>query len=543
MWELGWRERIWGDIDHPWDIIIVGGGITGAGLLRLAAKTGLRALLLEAKDFSSGTSSRSSKLVHGGFRYLYNRQFDVTRESVREREWLMREARHLVTPLPFILPNYKRYRYRNQLFAAGVMMYDLLAPKWQHERVSERRAVVWCPGLCVDGMKAAWRYYDGVVDDSRLVLRVIREAVRSGGTAISYARVSGLLRTADGRVRGVRVSDTSSPHGREMELEAAVVINATGPWSDELRETLGGQERLRRLRGSHLVFPHERLPIQSAVTFFHPADRRAMFIIPWDGTTMVGTTDLDHPRHLELDFEETFASQGEVDYMLEGINTVFPDAKLTLDDAAASFAGLRPVIRGDASSPSKESRRHAIWEEDGMITITGGKLTTFRIMAEQAIKAALKLLPGDTDLTDRRMFDPLPKRQPRLIPLLKWQYLVGRYGEDTPALLSAARDGELESIAGLLNVWAELRWAARDEAVVHLDDLMLRRVRLGLCLPVGGIHLLAQIRAIVQPELGWDDVRWSLEVERYQKIWRMYYAPIPEANLIGTTKEQVTSDR
>lgn len=530
MWEQGWRERTRGDINHPWDIIIVGGGITGAGVLRLAAKTGLRALLLEARDFSSGTSSRSSKLVHGGFRYLYNRQFDVTRESVREREWLVREARHLVTPLPFILPNYQRYRFRNQLFDAGVLIYDLLAPKWSHGRVSQRRAKLLCPGLCTDGFKGAWRYYDAVVDDSRLVLRVLREAVQHGGTAINYMRVMGLLQTADGRVRGVRAADTSYPDGREFELEAAVVINAAGPWSDDLRLGIGGQERLRRLRGSHLVFPRARLPINTAVTFFHPADRRAMFIIPWDGTTMVGTTDLDHPGYLEMDFEETFASTSEVDYMLDGINAVFPHAHLSLEDAAASFSGLRPVIRGDAASPSKESRRHAIWEEDGMITVTGGKLTTFRIMAEQAIGQALKQLPGAPSLPDRRMFDALPWLPARMVPLQQWLYLAGRYGQETPAMLAAAREGELEHIDGLPNVWAELRWAARHEAVIHLDDLMLRRVRLGLCLPVGGIHLLPQIRAIVKPELGWTDERWQMEVERYQQTWRMYYAPEPEAN-------------
>lgn len=534
MWEQGWRERLWGDVNHAWDIIIIGGGITGAGLLRLAAKTGLRALLVEAKDFSSGTSSRSSKLVHGGFRYLYNRQFDVTRESVREREWLLREARHLVTPLPFVLPNYKRYRFRNQLFAMGVMIYDALAPKWAHERLSEKRTQVLVPGLASEGMSAAWKYYDGVVDDSRLVLRVLREAVRSGGTAINYARVVGLLRTADGRVRGVRVCDTSSPNGRTLELEAGVVINATGPWSDELREGIGGQGRLRKLRGSHLVFPRTRLPVNTAVTFFHPDDRRAMFIIPWDGTTMVGTTDLDQPKQFEQDYEETFATEDEIDYMLTAAQTMFPQAGLTLHDAVASFSGLRPVVRGDAASPSKESRRHAIWEEDGMVTITGGKLTTFRIMAEQTLKAALKLLPVEVEEPDRRMFDPLPRRPARSVTLPQWQYLAGRYGADTPTMISMARAGEMEPIDNLPNVWAELRWAARDEAVVHLDDLMLRRVRLGLCLKLGGINFLPQIRKIVQPELGWSDQKWEQEVQRYQKTWKQYYAPVPEAHSVMT---------
>ncbi len=529
MWKPQTRNDLWQALDQTWDLIIIGGGITGAGIFRTAVDCGLKALLLEANDFSFGTSSRSSKLVHGGFRYLYNRQVNVTRESVRERERLLREAPHLVTPLSFCLPNYARYHFKNWQFGAAVALYDLLAPKWKHRFMGVAEILRSCKGINLDGLQGAFQYYDAALDDSRMVLRLIQESMAQGGTALNYARVTGLLRDHNG-VCGVTVQSTAELDGPQKEVRARVVINAAGPWSDELRAHVGAAPRLRKLRGSHLVFPQDKFPASHAVTLFHPRDRRAMFIIPWEGVTLVGTTDLDHPASMEQTYAEPFATPDEVDYLLKAVEFLFPGLPVTPSDVIASFAGLRPVVNTGAATPSKESRAHAVWDEDGLITITGGKLTTFRIMAHAALQLAAPKLPAfEQRYSPRRpLFDELDENG--IAPELDMDaalHLVGRHGAGTIPLLSAAGAGELERIPTLLNVWAELRWAARAEAVVHLDDLLLRRVRLGLLLPEGGRGYMDRIRAMVQPELGWDDATWQAEEARYNETWSMYYSPNP----------------
>ena len=527
------RDSVWSALQQPWDLIIIGGGITGAGILRLAAGAGLRALLLEARDFSSGTSSRSSKLVHGGFRYLRNRQFSVTAESVREREWLLREARCLVSPLSFLLPNYDLYHIPDRELGLGVLIYDLLAPKWQHQTLSPAALRQRCPLLNPAGLIAAHRYVDAQVDDSRLVIRELREAERTGALALNYAPVEDLLRAADGRVCGVRVRDAAHPAGRTLELNACVVINAAGPDCDALRAHLKhAPPRLRKQRGSHLVFAHDRLPLSEAITLFHPRDRRAMFVLPWEGATVVGTTDLDHDPALEAGGTEPFAAAAEIEYILAAVQHLFPAQEITAADIVSSFAGLRPIIRSGDMHPSKASRAHQVWDEDGLITITGGKLTTFRIMARAALRAAApRLNCNPLNLRRPVFFDPLPV-EACLDPGLSFDdaaYLAGRYAADTPALLAAAAPAELAPIdSALPSRAAELRWAARSEAVVHLDDLLLRRVRLGLLLPNGAADHLPGLRPLIQPELGWDDRRWAAETQRYQTIWQRFYAPHPE---------------
>jgi len=260
MWQKGWREEIWKRIDQEWDLLIIGGGITGAGVARLAAANGLRTLLVEAHDFAFGTSSRSSKLAHGGFRYLYNRQYQVTYESVQQREDLLREAPNLITPLFFNLPNYDHYHFPTWMLHCGVVIYDLMAPKWEHQKLTPQELGQKYPNLKTAGMLAGFRYQDAELDDARLVLRVIREAAAAGADAINYARVEQLLRDRSGRVRGVALRDTSKPDGKTYEIKAKVVVNASGPWTDEIRSGLQLPARLRKLRGSHLIFDRQRLP-------------------------------------------------------------------------------------------------------------------------------------------------------------------------------------------------------------------------------------------------------------------------------------------
>jgi len=518
MWLKGWRDEVWSRLDQPWDVLVIGGGITGAGILGEAVRHGRKVLLLEAQDFSSGTSSRSTKLVHGGLRYLRQGQFLLTRKSVRERERLMEEGVGLVTPLGFSLAAFPGDQMPKWMYGVGLAMYDALAWKWAHEAQSKDEIVKRIPPLGGSPVQGGYRYFDAQTDDSRLTLRVLREAVQQGGTALNYARADTLLRTSEGRVRGVVVRDTAPGASRTAEVQAKVVINATGAWADELRANLGQDKRLRRIRGSHLTFEHARLPLPEAVSLIHPRDQRAVFAIPWEGVTILGTTDVDHGS---LD-EEPAISDDERTYLLEAAQRAFPGAELEPRDIISTWSGVRPVIDTGKSDPSKESREHAIWNENGLYTITGGKLTTFAVMARDALAAAQAEL-GE-----------LPERTRVLAPNatngFSWPSsvrdedrvrLLGRFGAEIRDVLE--RPEECERIDGSVALWSELRHAARAEGVVTLSDLLLRRVRLGLLLPRGGLDHVARIRAIAQAELGWDDTTWERELDDYRETWNKAY--------------------
>lgn len=526
MFTNGWRSQTWNSLQQDWDMIIIGGGITGAGVFRRAVSAGLKVLLVEANDFASGTSSRSSKLVHGGFRYLRNRQYDVTRESVREREKILQEASQMVTPLGFILP-YSGKRGMQAQFKLGVMIYDLMAPKWKHSHLTREEILDLVPQMNAPWILGAFLYYDAMMDDARMVQRLISETIVDGGTALNYTKAARLLRQQDGTVCGTLLHDQSPANLGGQEVTAKVVVNATGPWSDSLRAQLGQPARLRPQRGSHLIFPEALLPLPDAVTIMHPRDNRAMFAIPWEGTTMIGTTDLDHPY--SMDKGEPYCTQQEIDYILEATQAFFPSAGLTQSDMISSFAGLRPIVSSGAANPSAESRHHVVWEEEGLITITGGKLSIFRLMAEDTLQKAAPHIGRDLKPIET-YYKPLPNLSPYLSSGLGQEqllYLAGRYGNQLKDLLNLAQSDELSRIESLSNLWVELRFAAHEGAVEHLDDLLLRRVRLGMLLPEGAIPHMAHIRSITQEELGWDDARWEKEEQRYGQIYQKYYSKAP----------------
>ncbi len=522
MWTRGWRDTVWDDLSHPWDLIVIGGGITGAGILREATRAGLRTLLVEAGDFASGTSSRSSKLVHGGLRYLRNAQFGTTLACVNERERLLREGRGLVTPLPFLIPNFHGDRMPGWYFGFGLAIYDLLALRWHHRHHDASALVDRCPPLRREGLLGGYRYLDAETDDARLVLRVLLESVRSGGAALNYARAADLLRSRDGTVAGIGLVDGVT--GRSLEVRAPAVISATGAWADGLRARLGGRPRLRLLRGSHLIFPARRLPVTQGINLQHPSDGRPVFVVPWEGVTIVGTTDVDHTGDLA---NEPHISASEGQYLLETLDFAFPSAGLTLDHVQSTVAGVRAVVDTGQADPSKESREFVLWDERGLLTVSGGKLTTFRVMAHSALRAIRRRLPTHPRFDARlQVLEPSPPQAPTgfgLPPDIGLR-LAGRYGEDAPRLVGAAERGELTPIAGGVSIWAEIRWAARAEGVVHLDDLLLRRVRLGLLAPEGGIPWIDRVRAVAQPELGWDDARWETEAAAYAQRWREAYS-------------------
>ncbi len=525
MWERGWRDEVWSRIEGPWDLIVIGGGITGAGILREATRMGLRVLLVEGKDFSSGTSSRSSKLVHGGLRYLREAKFRLTYHSVREREALLKQGRGLVNPLGFLLVNYANDRIPGWVFGAGLVFYDIIGLQWGHRHYGPEGLQSLCPQLSSAGLQGGYRYFDAQTDDARLVLRVVREAVADGAVALNYARVEGVLRTQNGSVRGIALRDVS-PNGRDRtaEIQSNVVINATGAWADTVRSMIDKKPRLRKLRGSHLIFPQHALPLTRAVSFLHPSDGRPVFALPWEGVTLYGTTDIEHLH--PLDMEPTMDIE-EIDYLMEGLRRVL-DVDLCSDDLLATFAGVRSVVDTGKVDPSRESREHVIWDDQGLVTVTGGKLTTFRIMALDTLRSIHGYFSG-ASLPDRthRVFKQPPSEHALACdfdPAICLR-LLGRYGDDAPEIVACAENGELETIGESPYLWAELRWAARAEGIVHIEDLLMRRARLGLTLPLGGWPLIDRVRSIAQPELGWDDDRWTREQDAYARLWNDSYRP------------------
>lgn len=540
MWPSGYRDELWSRIAGPWDILIIGGGITGAGILREATRLGLKALLIEQRDFAWGTSSRSSKLVHGGLRYLKEAKLGLTRIAVQERERLLEEGPGLIDPLGFLLATYKGDRPGRRMYRLGLLIYDLLALQWSHRYYSAADFQLMAPYIAAEGLQGGFRYGDAQTDDARLVLRVIQEAVAAGGAALNYVRAEELLRDvrSDGFSRpprgataeagatnpivGARLRDLGpGGEGRTADVYARVVINATGAWADRLRGQVGAPPRIRPLRGSHLLFSTERLPVAQALSFLHPLDRRPVFIFPWEGVALVGTTDVDHNAPLD---DEPCISPQEVAYLMAAVEAQYPALGLTLDDVLSTFAGVRPVIGTGKADPSHESRDHVVWQEEGLLTVTGGKLTTFRRIALDALRAVRNLLP-DMPEPDANLpvLDPVDVPLPGL-PEETRRRLLGRYGADAAALIATAKSEELAPVPGTSTLWAELRWTARSEAVLHLDDLLLRRTRLGLLLPRGAAEILPAARAVCQAELGWGDARWAAEEEAYRALWQRSYS-------------------
>ncbi len=518
------RDHLAPTLAQEWDLVIIGGGITGAGILLEASRRGIKALLVEQRDFAWGTSSRSSKLVHGGLRYLKEGQLGLTRDSVRERQNLMREARGLVDPQSFAFGDYKGRKPGRWLFQIGLAVYDWLAGLRARHYYPVDEFLMLAPHINRTDLKGGLCYVDAKTDDARMVLRVLQEARNLGGVAINYLSAQHLLREGDaalGHVNGVQLLD--GVRGETHRVRAKVVISATGAWADGLRQQQGSAPKLRPLRGSHLVFPAWRLPVAQAVSLMHPIDGRPVFAFPWEGATLVGTTDVDHSGDMQIDATITTA---EVDYLMAALTFQFPVLQLSTEDVLATYAGVRPVIDTGKADPSKEGRDHAVWMEQGLLTVTGGKLTTFRLIALDALTHVTPLLPHAREaVANAPVFMPCDALPQHLgLSTQQRQRLQGHYGAQAAAVLAAAQPGELQTISGTEALWVELRWAARHEHVVHLQDLLLRRTRLGLLLRGGGVDVLPRIRTICQAELGWNDAQWDFEQAAYLQLWRSHYS-------------------
>ncbi|MGW8393364.1 glycerol-3-phosphate dehydrogenase/oxidase [Pseudoduganella sp. HUAS MS19] len=563
-WMPGGRAQVAGLLAQEWDLLVIGGGITGAGILLEASRRGLRALLVEQRDFAWGTSSRSSKLVHGGLRYLKEGQFALTRESVHERDALLRDAPGLVEPLGFAFGDYAGRKPGRRSFLLGLAIYDRMAGQRARHYFGAQEFLAMAPHIRTEGLQGGICYQDARTDDARLVMRVLQEAQSHGGIAVNYCAVHALLRDdahtahaagakacagpavvigaaiatvnagaaaaagAPGRVRGAMVRCAVS--GEMHEVRAKLVVNATGAWADRLHDKPAA--RLRPLRGSHLVLPAWRLPLAQAISLMHPRDGRPVFAFPWEGVAIVGTTDVDHRTDLQ---QEAAITQEETDYLMAALHDQFPTLAISEADVLATYAGVRPVIDTGKADPSKEARDHVLWQQEGLLTVTGGKLTTFRAIALDVLRHAAPQLPHwQPDLAPYAIFAPAgpgpagSAARPRHLAPGQARRLQGRYGVQAQALAAAAHEGELEEIPGTETLWAQLRWAARHESVQHLEDLMLRRSRLGIQLAGGGVAVLERVRAICQPELGWSDHRWAAEEAAYLALCRSNYS-LPKA--------------
>ncbi len=442
------------NLPKTWDLIIIGGGITGAGILREGSRMGLNVLLVEQKDFAWGTSSRSSKLVHGGLRYLKEGHFLMTKIAVAERERLLKEAPGLVESLGFLLPIYEDQSPGRRTMQVGLSLYDIMARERQHKYYDAEEFIQKVPQINPDGLKGGFHFLDAQVDDSRLVLRLINESVASGAWALNYTAVRHIDRNDEGQVVGVELEDVET-HEIKNVLSAAV-INATGSWAETLHPSPEPQRHLRPLRGSHLVFPASTVPLTEGFSFMHPMDNRAVFVIPWEGAVLVGTTDLDHPQDLAI---EPHITEAEVTYLMEGIQAIFPSLNILLADCLCAFAGIRPVFSEGKLKPSEESREHVVWVDRGLVTVTGGKLTTFRRLALDALKAAKSFLPPGKSV-DRKapVFNAVPQTPVQDYGLSPetWRRLYGRYGSAADTIVKTAKSRDLTTIAGTHTLWADL---------------------------------------------------------------------------------------
>jgi len=518
----------------PPDLLVIGGGITGAGIARDAARRGIRTALLEAGDFGSGTSSRSSRLVHGGLRYLEHGWLRLVFEASRERRVLLRIAPHLVRPMPFLFPIHAGGRVTRGRLAAGLWLYDLLSVfrnVRMHRTLSRRGVRKAEPQLRSKDLLGGAVYYDACCDDARLVLANVRAARRSGAMVASYAAVKSLEKAA-GQLRGVVVEDVID--GRHFAVRAHVAVNATGPWTDAMRQLdePGAEPVLRPTKGVHVAVPRARLGNAGALTMTSPLDGRVMFVLPWGDVTVLGTTDTDY----EGDPGAVAPTADDITYLLRSANALFPDARLAPPDLLAAWAGLRPLLRdGGGGTTAAVPREHRIFESaSGLVTITGGKLTTYRSMAAELVDlVGLKLHRLDGRViapSAPTAEEPLPGGEVADLELLVRElvkerldegaarHLVDTYGTEAMAVANLAfRDTPLaEPLAsGVPVLRAEVIHQARREMALSVSDVMIRRTHLFRQHPSQGTELTPVVAGLLGRELGWDAAREAASLAAY----------------------------
>jgi glycerol-3-phosphate dehydrogenase len=505
--------------DATFDILVIGGGIVGAGVARDAASRGYRTALVDRGDFAGGTSGKTSRLIHGGLRYLRNYRLGQVRLAARERDLLVDRAPSLVHPLPFLIPAYRDRGPGPILLRFGLFLYDVLSRKRLPRRVWLPREDTWErePGLRREGLAGAGVYYDAWTDDARLVLSVVRDAARMGAVVANHVEVVELIRDHD-RIAGARVRDRID--GLSITVRARLVVNATGVWLDRLR----GPRRtptVRPTKGIHIFLPRAKVGNRHALALTTRQDRRLVFILPWNELTLVGTTDTDFPS----DPDRVLPDSGEVDYLLAAVNDAFPDARVGRGDVVSAFAGLRPLIqsaRGGAESDV--SRRHAMFEDpDGLISVAGGKLTTHRAMAESVVTAASRRLGSRRASRTRDL--PLG---PALRPLEEFMALdldepvaLHLQGRHTPQEIRRYLDGPLARdriVPGHPSIWAQVDLAVHQEMGITLSDVLIRRLGLFYEAPDQALDAAEAVASRIGRLLGWDAERTRRQIEEYRAL-------------------------
>ena len=520
------HDQTWSFLDHnrdePWDIIIVGGGITGAGIALACTQQGYNTLLLEQNDYASGTSSRTSKMVHGGFRYFAQGDIKLTLQSAKEKEALIKQAPSLIKRTHFnFLP--RKGKFPSASLALPLLkLYDNFADRKSCKKCSSEELQHKFPYLQDPKIDGGISYEDAIVDDSRLVLRILAEARSMGLVSLNYVKV-GLLNTTAKKTTGVTA--TNIVCGSTISLNAKMVINATGVWADRLPKQKS--VKIHPVRGSHIIVSHARLPLSEAISVVHHSDGRIVFLTPWEGATLIGTTELAHSNKME---EMPSISASELMYLLALTNRLFPKISLITDDVISSFSGVRPLSsKASLLSSNRKKRNHIIWQSHGLLSVTGGKLTTFRVIAQDTIKLINKTLGKKSKKAFKTVFTPPACSAEELIPnnISLASRLIGQYGDDAITIVGEAREGELKTIATTPYTWAEVRWAIRHDSVIKLEDLMLRRTHLGNLLPQGGRKYLREIGQIVVQERGWTNLEWKQEAKGYLQHWAEKYG-IPD---------------
>ena len=517
--------------EEEFDVLVIGGGVVGAGAALDAATRGLSVALVEARDWAAGTSSRSSKLIHGGLRYLEQRDFGLVREALTERGLLLnRIAPHLVRPVPFLLP--LRHRVWERFYiGAGVMLYDTMGGARalpRHRHLTKSAALRRAPALRSDSLVGAIQYYDAQVDDARFVMALARTAAQYGARVATRTRVTGLLREG-GRVTGAVVRDLEG--GRSIEVRARQVVAATGVWTDDIHglARLRASISVRASKGVHLVVPRDRIDLRTGL--ISRTEKSVLFIIPWGRHWLVGTTDTDW----DLDREHPAASRADIEYLLEHANAVL-GKPLTEQDIEGVYVGLRPLLSGTADQTTKLSREHVVASPaPGLTVVAGGKYTTYRVMAKDVVDAAVE----DLDTTDgARIPDSVTDKVPVLgaegfaarwnergriarrtgLHQVRVEHLLRRYGSCIDELLEliAADPSLAEPIAGADDyLRVEAVYAASHEGALHLEDVLTRRTRISIETWDRGVSAAPEVAALIAPVLGWDETTVREEVARY----------------------------
>jgi glycerol-3-phosphate dehydrogenase len=506
------------------DVLVIGGGITGAGVALDAATRGLRTGLVERDDFASGTSSKSSKLVHGGLRYLQQREIGLVYEGLAERQIALRNAPHLVRILPFLIPLFTRdgiiSRRLARALGSALWMYDLtggLRIGKRHKRISSDEAIAHMQTLRADRVAGAYLYYDAHTDDARFTLAVCRTAAAHGAAIANYAGVTSLRKDSSGRVCGARIQ----ADGDEIEVRARVVVNASGVWSDDVRALDEGSHpnSIRPAKGIHITVPWSRVRNDIAVVLPVPKDRRSVFVVPWGDLTYVGTTDTDY----DGTFDDPQCTPEDIAYLLGALNAAV-DEPVHESDVLGTWAGLRPLLRTATNERTADlSRKHDVRRSDGgLVTVTGGKLTTYRRMAADTVAAVDAALGKRRRCRTKRLrlvgaegFEP----QPTTFEPSRHEHLAGRYGTEAGTVESLVDDdphlGE-PLVPGLPYLRAEALHAVHHEMARTLDDVLTRRTRARLLARDDSAAAADDVARLIAPALGWDESERVRQVKEYR---------------------------